>query len=94
MLNRFEANGFLTVSADTRSRETVMINGSSVSGNTMLELTNQSTIYLGGLPANLSVNIDIMKFIYMEAVLIFTTVIWREPHNLPKKKRTVFVVSC
>ena len=58
LLNRFEANGFLTVSADTDTRETVMINGSSVSGNTMLQLTNQSAIYLGGVPANQSVNID------------------------------------
>lgn len=56
--NRFGANGFLTVSADTDTRETVMINGSAVSGNTMLQLTNQSVIYLGGLPANQSVNID------------------------------------
>lgn len=35
-----------------------MTNGSSVSRNTMLQLTNQSLIYLGGLPANQSVNID------------------------------------
>ena len=57
-LTRFGANGFLTVSADANTRETVMINGSSVSGNTMLQLTNQSVIYLGGLPANQSVNVD------------------------------------
>ena len=55
-LNRFGANGFLTVSADTNTRETVMINGSAVSDNSMLQLTNQSVIYLGGLPVNKSVN--------------------------------------
>lgn len=56
---RFGAEASLTVSADTpHSRDTVMINGSSLGGNTMLQLTNQSAIYLGGLPANLTVNTD------------------------------------
>ena len=57
LLIRYEADGFLTVSADVYTRETVMKNGSSVSGNTMLQLTNQSAIYLGGLPANQSVKL-------------------------------------
>lgn len=64
LLIRYEADGFLTVSTDVYTRETVMINGSSVSGNTMLQLTNQSAIYLGGLPANQSVNIDVIWFIH------------------------------
>jgi len=54
---RYEADGFLTVSADIYTRDTVMINGSTVSGNTMLQLTNQSAIYLGGLPASQSVKL-------------------------------------
>lgn len=57
LLNRYEADGFLTVSADIYTREMVMINGSTVSGNTMLQLTNQSAIYLGGLPASQSVKL-------------------------------------
>lgn len=61
--NRFDANAFLTVSADAHNRETVMINGSSAAGNTMLEFTNESVIYLGGLPASLTVNTGIVKYI-------------------------------
>ena len=55
--SRFGDEALLTVSASPHDQESVRVNGSSVGGNKMLQLTNQSAIYLGGLPDNLTVTI-------------------------------------
>lgn len=53
--SRFGAEAFLTVSGDSERSETVRVNGSSNSEDGKLKLTNQSVIYVGGLPADLKV---------------------------------------
>lgn len=53
--SRFGAEAFLTVSGDSERRKTVRMNGSSNSEDGKLKLTNQSVIYVGGLPADLKV---------------------------------------
>ena len=53
--SRFGAEAFLTVSGDSNRRKTVRVNGSSNSEDDKLNLTNQSVIYVGGLPADLKV---------------------------------------
>ena len=55
--SRFGDEALLTVSASPHDQKTVRVNGSSAGGNKMLQLTNQSAIYLGGLPDNLTVTI-------------------------------------
>lgn len=52
---RFGAEGFLTVSGDSGRSETFRVNGSSNNEDNKLKLTNQSVIYVGGLPADLKV---------------------------------------
>ena len=79
MPSRFEAEAFLTVSAGINDRETVTVNGSSAGGGiNMLQLTNQSVIYLGGLPNDPTVISNTYKYfptplttiIYVEYYLI------------------------
>lgn len=53
--SRFGAEAFLTVSGDSERSETVRVNGSSNSEDGKLKLTNQSVIYVGGLPADFKV---------------------------------------
>ena len=83
--DRFGANAFLTVSADIHNRETVMVNGSSVSANTMLEFNNQSVIYLGGLPRNQTVNTGITKLSHRSGITFYNyhSRTWqKEGHNI------------
>ncbi|XP_068741417.1 laminin subunit alpha-like isoform X2 [Montipora capricornis] len=59
---RFGGVVSLTVSSDINERETVTTNGSSDSGENVLQLTTQSSIYLGGLPSNLTESQELNYF--------------------------------
>lgn len=54
--HRTKSVASLTVSGDIHERETVTMNLSSVSGENILQLTNESAIYVAGFPRNMTVS--------------------------------------
>ncbi|XP_029199679.2 laminin subunit alpha-like [Acropora millepora] len=68
----------LTVSGDIHERETVTMNLSSVSGENILQLTNESAIYVAGFPRNMTILQHVDHF----SGIIDNLVVDNTPYNL------------